>query len=106
MGGYYADKKCIFPGGYKQVIDVLANDLTICLSSPVKHIKYNEDDADSDDSDDENSDSFVIVTTNDNKIYQAKQVIITVSIGVLKSNLIKFEPSLPKKKQRAIQRLD
>lgn len=48
------------------------------------------------------SDNNVIVKTNNGKIYKADRVLITVSIGVLKSNMIAFTPEINEKKKQAI----
>ena len=45
----------------------------------------------------------VVLTTEDGTEYQADKVILTVSVGVLRSNAITFTPSLPTKKNNAIQ---
>jgi monoamine oxidase len=45
----------------------------------------------------------VIVTTENGMKYEADKVILTVSVGVLKSNAITFIPALPGKKNTAIQ---
>lgn len=37
----------------------------------------------------------VLVTTEDGSLYEANYVILSVSIGVLQSDLISFSPSLP-----------
>jgi polyamine oxidase len=47
----------------------------------VNHIKY--------------SSSGVTITTEDNSTYTADYAIVSVSLGVLKSNLIDYEPDLP-----------
>lgn len=41
------------------------------------------------------SGSGVIVSTEDGSTYNADYVIVSVSLGVLQSKLIKFEPDLP-----------
>ena len=45
----------------------------------------------------------VVLTTNNGTEYQADKVILTVSVGVLKSNAITFNPSLPSEKITSIQ---
>lgn len=37
----------------------------------------------------------VIITTEDGSVYHANYVIVTVSVGVLQSDLIEFVPRLP-----------
>lgn len=45
----------------------------------------------------------VTVTTDDGTSYMADRVLVTVSLGVLKANLIDFQPALPSEKLAAIQ---
>lgn len=83
----------VFPSGFSQIIDGLAKDLDIRLSTPIKNIDYS-------------GKKGVIVTTNNDESFYAKQVIVTASIGVLKSNIIDFNPPLPKPKTDALSRLE
>ncbi|XP_057978587.1 polyamine oxidase 1 [Malania oleifera] len=48
----------------------------------------------------------VTVITEDGCVYEANYVILSVSIGVLQSDLISFRPSLPRWKTEAIERCD
>ncbi len=64
----------------------------IIFNAPVTSINY--------------SDDKVIVTTKDGKIHIADKVLVTVSIGILKSEAIKFIPDLGNKKKKAINRVD
>ena len=48
----------------------------------------------------------VVVTTENGTEYQADKVILTVSVGVLKSNAITFNPALPAAKMAAIQNVE
>ncbi|XP_059651025.1 polyamine oxidase 1-like [Cornus florida] len=48
----------------------------------------------------------VAVTTEDGCVYEANYVILSVSIGVLQSNLISFRPPLPRWKMEAIEKCD
>ncbi|XP_068659631.1 polyamine oxidase 1 [Aristolochia californica] len=48
----------------------------------------------------------VTVTTEDQCVYNAKYLILSVSLGVLQSDLITFSPCLPKWKTEAISKLD
>jgi len=46
----------------------------------------------------------VIVTTEDGSIYRADYVMVSVSLGVLQTNLIKFQPDLPVSFKKLMQR--
>jgi polyamine oxidase len=48
----------------------------------------------------------VTVKTEDGSVYNAKHVIVSVSIGVLQSNLINFNPPLPQWKAESINAFD
>jgi monoamine oxidase len=61
----------------------------IIFNSPVKGIDY--------------SNNKVIVKTKNGEIYKADRVLVTVSIGVLKSNMITFKPVINEKKKKAIE---
>ena len=78
--------------GYTNFMNKLfnINSLNIKLNTIVYEIDYTNND--------------VIISTN-NKTYRAKYVVITVPIGVLKANTIKFSPSLPQEKLLAIQHI-
>ena len=52
------------------------------------------------------SGNHVILTAKNGEEYVADKVLVTVSIGVLKSNMITFNPALSNKKERAINRVD
>lgn len=82
----------IFPGGYSQIVTQLAKDLDIRYEEVVEHIQYNED--------------GVTIKTANKHSYTASHAIITLPLGVLKNNQVNFSPPLPKKKQKAIQRLN
>jgi len=60
----------------------------IQLNAPVTEIDY--------------SGSKVVVTTADGQKHKADKVIVTVSVGVLRSGNIKFVPNLPEEKQKAL----
>ena len=51
----------------------------------------------------EAKDDNVIVTTEANETYTADYIIVTFSLGVLQSDLVKFKPELPEWKTDAIQ---
>ena len=75
---------------YDFVTDHLANSVKekIQFNSPVKSIDYTSDQ--------------VIVKTVDGNVFEADRVLVTVSIGVLKSETIHFMPALDVKKQKAL----
>ncbi|XP_075510451.1 putative polyamine oxidase 4 isoform X1 [Primulina tabacum] len=74
--------------GYDPVIKALSRDIDIRLNHRVKRIinGYNK----------------VVVTVEDGRNFVADAAIITVPLGILKSNLIEFEPKLPEWKLSAI----
>ena len=64
----------------------------IVYSSPVVGIDY--------------SDDTVFVTTQSNEVFVADKVIISVPIGVLRSEMIRFVPDLPNQKREAINSVE
>ncbi|XP_064982427.1 polyamine oxidase 5-like isoform X1 [Musa acuminata AAA Group] len=74
--------------GYYPVIQALSEDLDIRLNHRVKKIAQ--------------CNNRVIVTVEDGNTFVADAAIITVPLGVLKANLIEFEPKLPEWKLSAI----
>ena len=80
----------ILPGGYQQLIQHLARDLTIRLGTEVGKVVY--------------SDSGVRLQTSEGPV-DADRVIVTIPLGVLKAGTIAFDPPLPDQKQAAIERL-
>nr|DAD32575.1 TPA_asm: hypothetical protein HUJ06_011426 [Nelumbo nucifera] len=77
--------------GYYPVIKALAKDIDICLNHRVKKIA--------------DCHSKVLVTVEDGRNFVADAAVITVPLGVLKANLIEFEPRLPQWKVDAISEL-
>ena len=80
----------LFPGGYDQVVDVLARDLDIELEQKVNTISQQT--------------SGVKVET-DKGLFDADAIIVTVPLGVLKSGKISFTPNLSAERQKAIDSL-
>ncbi|KAG0030818.1 hypothetical protein BGZ82_007279 [Podila clonocystis] len=96
----YMDAENMFPGdhsivatGYDGILDVIVKDLVnvpIHLEHIVDRIEYND----------------IGVTVSTNKgTFTADVVLVTLPLGVLKSDSVTFSPPLPAKKQLAIQRL-
>ncbi|MBN8520550.1 MAG: FAD-dependent oxidoreductase [Alphaproteobacteria bacterium] len=76
---------------YRILIDTLAKDLKIIPNSPVARIEQGL--------------NYTRVITQDNNIYESDVVVVTASLGVLKSNKIIFSPELSLEKKSAIQKL-
>ena len=80
----------LYGGGYNAITDKLALRLHIRTGVVVEGVHVGSD--------------SVRLTTNEEQM-SASRVIITVPLGVLKANVILFEPSLPQDKQGAIERI-
>jgi len=80
----------IFPNGYIEVFQNLADGLDIRLNQIVSEIKYTPE-------------GVTLITQTER--YNADKVVVTVPLGVLKQNKIAFSPPLSDAKQTAIQRL-
>ncbi|MCB9532185.1 MAG: FAD-dependent oxidoreductase [Myxococcales bacterium] len=78
-------------GGYAPIIEYLAEGLDLRLSTPVSAVTR--------------VGAEVRVETA-TETFVADAVIVTVPLGVLRANAIRFDPPLAAAKQRAIQRLD
>jgi monoamine oxidase len=80
----------VFPGGYVQLVNRLANGLDIRMGHVVSEIAYGP--------------SGVAVTTNHGQ-FTAPHAIVTLPHGVLSGGSVAFSPPLPAWKQGAIRRL-
>lgn len=89
-GGREDGGDALLPGGYDQVVAAVANGLDVRLG----HIVTGVDTA---------GDRAVVVTSQGS--FEAKSVVVTVPLGVLKSGSIEFSPALPEPKSRAIAKL-
>ena len=81
----------VFPQGYSQLIEALAQTQTIQYGQQATGIRV--------------ADSGVQVQTTD-RTWSGDYVLITLPLGVLKSGTVQFEPALPAWKQQAIDQLD
>ncbi|MBE9115014.1 FAD-dependent oxidoreductase [Lusitaniella coriacea LEGE 07157] len=97
LSAAYFDEDDAFEGddvilinGYDRVLETLAEGLDIRLNTIVTAIKYGSE--------------GVTITTNTGEV-AGDYVICTVSLGVLKSNKIAFEPALPKSYQQSIENI-
>lgn len=86
----FAGDDFLFPNGYDQISQILAQDIDIKLQQNVQEINY--------------TGSGVTVKTNAGS-FSADAVVITLPLGVLKADKVKFSPALPSEKTTAIQRL-
>lgn len=80
-----------FPGGYVQLVERLRGTQTVLFDHPIKRIQYTT--------------RGVTVTTDQGTTFSAPYALITVPVGVLKSQQIEFLPQLPPSKRDAITRL-
>lgn len=76
--------------GYGTVLQLLSEDLRVELNTVVKQIDYNKGE-------------FKIHTNN--RTYRCKYVICTIPLGVLKKEIVKFNPGIPISHANAIKRL-
>ncbi|MBP7185046.1 MAG: FAD-dependent oxidoreductase [Saprospiraceae bacterium] len=90
-GEVYGGVEKIVTNGYDTLANYFANGLNINLNTVVTKIDYSQ--------------NKTIVTSASGTNYEADYVIVTVPLGVLKSNRINFVPALPATKQNAIQKL-
>lgn len=77
--------------GYTRIHEALAVGLDVRLNSHVESIQWGN--------------SPVKVKLTDGTVYEADQVIVTLPLGVLQANRVRFEPELPEWKQDAIRSL-
>ena len=92
-------------GGYGQLANGLAsspNALDIRYNHAVKQIRYSDV---SNQRIVDGESSAITVECNNGEMIRADAVVLTVSLGVLKSGTIHFEPELPAQKTEAISRL-
>lgn len=64
----------------------------IRFNTPVSEIDYSGD--------------HVIVTAKNGEVYVADKILLTVSVGVLQSNSIKFSPEINNRRERALNRVE
>ncbi|MBI5824416.1 MAG: FAD-dependent oxidoreductase [Chloroflexi bacterium] len=86
----FGGEEVIFPGGYHQITDGLAQGLDIRLGVKVVSVIYGAD--------------GVEVETSSGA-FGGEKAVVTLPLGVLKQASVKFEPPLPEWKQSAMDRL-
>ena len=85
-------------GGYRKLVDILSKPLLpseILLNQAISKIIVSKDP--------DSLSAFVQVKTSTGESYEGSHVIVTVSLGVLKSGMIAFEPPLPLGKETWIR---
>lgn len=80
----------VAPGGMAQVVDKLAQGLDVRLNSPVSLVEWSK--------------TGCWVTAGSEKL-EAEDVVITLPVGVLQKDVVKFQPALPAWKNKAIHSL-
>ena len=86
----FSGNDVLLPQGYDQIVNYLSKNLDIRLSTIVNQIDYRA--------------STVSVQTS-NGVFTAPKVIVTIPLGVLKTNAVTFTPSLPAAHNAAINRI-
>ncbi|MCY4014255.1 MAG: FAD-dependent oxidoreductase [Gammaproteobacteria bacterium] len=89
-GEEFGGSDAVFPAGYHQVVDRLAEGVDIRLEHAVTQIDY--------------AGPGVVVHTGAATL-QADAVVVTVPLGVLKADSVVFRPDLPRRTRRAIDEL-
>lgn len=86
----FGGEDVLFPKGYGQLVQALAQGLDIRTQQVVEHINYTQ--------------SLVQVKTQ-TQVFTAAKVLLTVPLGVLKAQKIQFHPALASAKMEAIAAL-
>lgn len=99
--GGFGGAHCMIKGGYGTVVDSLGEGLSINLNHVVTDIIYGQTDGMSND----DKSKKVRVFTSNGSEFSGDAILITVPLGCLKAEAIKFSPPLPQWKYLSIQRL-
>ncbi|KAF4348868.1 hypothetical protein G4B88_027481 [Cannabis sativa] len=99
--GGFGGAHCMIKGGYSTVFESLAEGLPIHLNHIVTDVSYSRKVSEVLDG----QCSKVKVTTSSGSEFFADSVLITVPLGCLKQETIKFSPPLPQWKHASVQRL-
>ncbi|KAM3710768.1 hypothetical protein ACJW31_01G056100 [Castanea mollissima] len=99
--GGFGGAHCMIKGGYSTVVESLGDGLPIHLNHIVTNVSYETKDSGSN-----GSGSYrVKVSTSNGSEFLGDAVLITVPLGCLKADTLKFSPPLPQWKHSSIQRL-
>ncbi|XP_072962799.1 lysine-specific histone demethylase 1 homolog 3 [Typha angustifolia] len=99
--GGFGGAHCMIKGGYSTVVESLGKGLDIHLKHIVTQITYETAES----GDIVHDRNKVKVCTSNGSEFMGDAVLITVPLGCLKSETIKFSPALPDWKQSSISRL-
>ncbi|KAI4321633.1 hypothetical protein MLD38_034994 [Melastoma candidum] len=97
--GGFGGAHCMIKGGYSAITESLACELNIHLNHTVTEISYNHKDSDSS----ENCGYRVKASTSNGKVFMGDAILVTVPLGCLKAETIKFLPPLPPWKLSSIK---
>ena len=92
-GELYGDHDFRIPGGYDQLVKLLAKDVEIKLNTVVQRVDWGV------------APSVTYTNGEQTQTIPATTVLVTVPIGVLKHGDLVFQPALPEGKQQAINSL-
>ncbi|CAI9753401.1 unnamed protein product [Fraxinus pennsylvanica] len=99
--GGFGGAHCMIKGGYSSVVESLGEGLGIHLNHVVTSISYCTKDSRTSDE----LSSKVKISTSNGKEFHGDAVLVTVPLGCLKAETIKFSPPLPQWKYLSIKRL-
>ncbi|KAL2249804.1 UNVERIFIED_CONTAM: Lysine-specific histone demethylase 1 [Sesamum indicum] len=99
--GGFGGAHCMIKGGYSAVVESLAKGICIHLDHVVTDISYCTKDSGTNN----NVHKMVKVSTSNGKEFSGDAVLVTVPLGCLKAETIKFSPPLPQWKYLSIKRL-
>ncbi|KAL2522352.1 lysine-specific histone demethylase 1-like protein 3 [Forsythia ovata] len=99
--GGFGGAHCMIKGGYSAVVESLGEGLSIHLNHVVTNISYCMKDSRSSDE----LSNKVKISTSNGKEFLGDAVLVTVPLGCLKVETIKFSPPLPQWKYLSIKRL-
>ncbi|KAG0474313.1 hypothetical protein HPP92_013999 [Vanilla planifolia] len=99
--GGFGGAHCMIKGGYGTVLDHLFKGIDVRLNHVITEISYEVSDLNEIDG----RPKKVRVRTSAGEEFSADAVLITVPLGCLKANTIRFSPALPDWKESSIQRL-
>ncbi|XP_028765320.1 lysine-specific histone demethylase 1 homolog 3 [Neltuma alba] len=94
--GGFGGAHCMIKGGYSAIVESLGEGLVIHTDHVVTNVSYGKEPGHSD---------IVRVSTSNGGEFAGDAVLITVPLGCLKAETIKFSPPLPQWKCSSIQRL-